>query len=360
LSGGKRTAEAKAGLHAPAVGSAAEVGTGRLSGEPRASMGPRALTGPRALLKPKALRVGSRLAVVSPASAAKADRVQAGVECLAAMGYQVQVMPHALERGPIYYAGTAEQRVADLHAAFADPEVDGIICTRGGWGSAELLPWLDAGLIRANPKVFVGYSDHTSIHVWLARETGLVTFYGPMVAADFARRDGFDAASWGHALGGDSGWPLGAGDGLRVLRGGVAEGRLAGGCLSIFAEGLGTPYGPVAATAEEPRILFLEDVGTKPYQWDRMLLHLRYAGMLEHVTGIVFGDMRQCVQPEEMPLLEKAIYHALRDFTGPVAIGLRSGHVDTANVTVPLGVRVRLDLRERDVPRLEFLEGAVG
>jgi muramoyltetrapeptide carboxypeptidase len=280
------------------------------------------------------------------------------MECLEGLGYEVVAMPHVLERGPIYYAGTAEQRVADLHAAFADPSIDGIVCTRGGWGSAELLPRLDAELIRANPKVFVGYSDHTSLHTFFARETGLVTFYGPMVAADFARKDGFDAASWGHALGGDAGWCVGAGDGLRVLRGGVAEGRIAGGCLSIFAEGLGTEYAARRATAEDPRILFLEDVGTKPYQWDRMLLHLRYAGMMEHVTGIVFGDMQQCVQAEEMPLLEQAIYHVLRDFEGPVAMGLRSGHVDGANVTVPLGVRVRLDLSDRDAPRLEFLENA--
>jgi muramoyltetrapeptide carboxypeptidase len=298
------------------------------------------------------------VAVVSPASAAKAELVRAGVECLATMGYEVVTMPHALDRGPIYYAGTAEQRVADLHAAFADKAVDGIVCTRGGWGSAELLPLLDAELVRANPKVFVGYSDHTSLHTFFARETGLVTFYGPMVAADFARRDGFDAASWRHAMSGDAGWCVGAAEGLRVLRGGVAEGRIAGGCLSIYAEGLGTAYGPVAATAEEPRILFLEDVGTKPYQWDRMLLHLRYAWMMEGVTGIVFGDMAKNVAPEEMALLEQALLHALRDFAGPVAMGLRSGHVDGANVTVPLGVKVRLDCAERDVPRLEFLESA--
>jgi muramoyltetrapeptide carboxypeptidase len=111
------------------------------------------------------------------------------------------------------------------------------------------------------------------------------------------------------------------------------------------------------ATADAPRVLYLEDIGTKPYQWDRMLLHLRYAGMLEGVTGIVFGDMRQCVAAEQDALLEGAILHALRDFDGPIAIGLRSGHVDTPNVTVPLGVRVRLDLR--DAPRLAFLERAV-
>lgn len=268
-------------------------------------------------------------------------------------------MPHALDRGPLYYAGTAEARAGDLMAAFADPEVGGILCTRGGWGSAELLPLLDAAVVRANPKVFVGYSDHTSLHVWLAREAGLVTFYAPMVAADFGRANGFDAASWEHAVGGSAEWSISAEDGLRVMRPGAAEGTLTGGCLSIFAEALGTPYAARPGTADAQRVLFLEDIGTKPYQWDRMLLHLRYAGMLEHVSGIVFGDMKQCVGPEDEPLLEAAILHALRDFAGPIAIGLRSGHVDTPNITVPLGVRVRLDLREADTPRLEFLEAAV-
>jgi muramoyltetrapeptide carboxypeptidase len=222
-----------------------------------------------------------------------------------------------------------------------------------------LLPHLDVDLIRANLKVFVGYSDHTSLHVWLARETGLVTFYAPMVAADFGRVDGFDVASWQHAFGGDREWSLTGSDGLRVLRSGVAEGTLAGGCLSIFTEALGTPYSALPASADAPRVLFLEDIGTKPYQWDRMLLHLRYAGMLEDVSGIVFGDMRQCVASAEEAAVDASILHALRDFEGPIAIGLRSGHVDTPNITLPLGVRVRLDLNERENPRIEFLEAAV-
>jgi muramoyltetrapeptide carboxypeptidase len=305
------------------------------------------------LIRPAALKAGARLAVVSPASAAKAELVQAGVERLRAIGYEAVVMPHALARGPLYYAGTVEERVADLHAAFADETVDGIVCTRGGWGSAELLPWLDAGLVRANAKAFVGYSDHTSLHIWMAQEAGLATFHGPMVAADFAREGGVDGASWAHALGGDVGWRLGARDGLRMLREGVADGTLAGGCLSILAEGLGTPYAMRRASVEEPRVLFLEDVGVKPYQWDRMLLHLRYAGMLEGVTGIVFGDMTKCVAAGEMGLLEGAVLHALRDFEGPIAMGLRAGHVDGANVTLPLGVRVRVVGGE-----IEFVEGA--
>ena len=308
-----------------------------------------------ARVKPPALQPGAMLAVVSPASTPNAERVAQGVARLHSLGYRTTVGPHALERGPLYYAGTREQRLADLHAAFADPAIDGILCTRGGWGSAELLPCLDAALIRAHPKVFLGYSDHTSLHLWLREHANLVSFYAPMCAADFARPDGVDLASWNHALQGSSAWSLGAADGLRVLRPGLAEGVFDGGCIALYAESLGTPYAPRFA----PGILFFEDIGVKPYQWDRLLLHLRYAGALDGVQGIVFGDMDQCVPPGEQGLLEQAILHALTDFAGPVAIGLRSGHVSAPNVTLPLGVRARLDLTNAAQPQLHFLESAV-
>ncbi len=306
--------------------------------------------------KPRGLRAGSTLAVVSPASTPKAELVRRGVAHLESIGYKVVVGAHALDSGPLYYAGALEDRLRDFHAAFADPAIDGVICTRGGWGSAELLPYLDAALIRANAKPFIGYSDHTSLHVWLHNEANLVTFYGPMVAADFSREEGVNLASWRHSFEGDCSWRVGATEGLRVLRPGVARGRLDGGCISIFVEGLGTPYAP---RIKSETILFLEDIGTKPYQWDRMLLHLRYSGLFEKVSGIVFGDMSQCVAAEEQELLEKAILHALRDFDGPIGIGLRSGHVSARNVTLPLGVPVVLDLVDAANPRMEFLEAAV-
>jgi muramoyltetrapeptide carboxypeptidase len=307
------------------------------------------------ITKPTALRAGARIAVLSPASTPKPELVHAGMDRLRAMGYEPILSPHALDRGPLYYAGSLEDRLADLHAAFADPAIDGILCTRGGWGSAELLPHLNATLIAANPKVFIGYSDQTSLQVWLRNEANLVSFYAPMVASDFARTDGIDLPSWKHALEATNLWTLGPPDGLRTLRAGVAEGELHGGCLSIFAEALGTPYAP------HPRngILFVEDIGVKPYQWDRLLLHLRYAGVLDHVQGIVLGDMDQCVPANERDLLEQAILHSLRDFKGPIAIGLRSGHVDAPNITLPLGVRVRLDCSVEANPRMDFLEAAV-
>jgi muramoyltetrapeptide carboxypeptidase len=308
------------------------------------------------VLKPAALRPGATLAVVSPASTPRPELVQQGIDRLHALGYRTVLSPHALDKGPLYFAGTLEHRLAELHAAFADPSIDGILCTRGGWGSAELLPYLDAALIRSNPKLFIGYSDHTSLHCWLRQQVGLISLYGPMVASDFGRENGVDLPSWHHSVEGSAPWSMTAADGLRTLRAGITEGTLHGGCLSIFAEALGTPYAPRPI---ENSILFLEDIGTKPYQWDRMLLHLRYAGLLEGVRGIVFGDMLQCVPLEENEFLERAILHALRDFTGPIAIGLRSGHVDTPNITLPLGLSAKLDLSQPGNPQLHLLETAV-
>lgn len=289
-------------------------------------------------LRPR-LRDGSRVAVVSPASAAKPELVEAGIDRLLHFGYQPMLMPHALARGPLYYAGTAEQRAHDLHAAFADPQIEGVLCTRGGWGSAELLPRLDASIVRANPKVFVGYSDHTSLHIWLWNELRLMSFYAPMVAADWSSLEGVHRATWHSAVEGKSKWRVGPEDGLRVLRPGEVHGRLLGGCLSILIEGLGTPW---ALRIDEPTILFLEDINTKPYQWDRMLQHLRAAGLLKHVRGIILGDMTANVKPDEMELLEAACLHALEDFVGPAAIGLRSGHVTGQNRSLPLGAWVKM------------------
>ena len=295
-----------------------------------------------AIQRPR-LRAGSRLAIVSPASAAKKELVARGVDTLRAKGYEPVLMPHALSRGPLYYAGTKEERVADLHAAFADPAIDGIVCTRGGWGSAELLPLLDRELIWANPKPFVGYSDHTSLQTWFWNECRMQSFYAPMVAADWAQLSGVDECSWLEALTASDGpkhqYELGATDGMLPLRPGRASGRLLGGCLAILEAGLGTPW---AMRVEEPCILFLEDIHVKPYHWDRMLQHLRFAGVLEQVMGVVFGDMSSNAEANEMPMLQAACLHALGDFPGPVAMGLRCGHVMPENRSLVLGAYARL------------------
>ena len=196
-----------------------------------------------------------------------------------------------------------------------------------------------------------------------------------MVSPDFARSNGVDLRSFAAALTQTAPWQLGPTDGLRLLRPSLkdchpaperAEGEgpasplqptgiFWGGCLALLTESLGTPYAP----RPQGGILFLEDVTTKPYQWDRMLLHLRYAGLLDGVEAIVFGDMRQCVPETDDALLDAALLHALRDFPGPICIGLRSGHVDTPKITLPLGIRTALDTNDPQNPTLHLLESAV-
>lgn len=312
------------------------------------------------MTKPKRLRQGARVAIVSPASTPKEPLVRLGMQRMQALGYEPVLYPSALAAGPLYYAGNVAARVADLHAAFADPDIDAIVCTRGGWGSAELLPHLDAGLIREHPKVFAGFSDHTSLHSWFASACDLHTFYAPMVSPDFARGDalqqGVHLASWRSAMEQTAPWSVGAAEGMRMLRGGSAEGTLFGGCLALLVESLGTPYAMVPPAGDG--ILFVEEVGTKPYQWDRMMLHLRYAGVLDRVRGIVFGDMAQCADDAaEAELIGAALLHSLRDFDGPIAIGLQCGHVYAPNVSLPLGVRARV--AGTDVATLTLLESAV-
>jgi muramoyltetrapeptide carboxypeptidase len=313
------------------------------------------------MTKVKKLSVGARIAVLSPASTPIESKVRLGMERLRSLGYEPVLMPSALTAGPLYYAGEAAARAADLHAAFADPTIDAVMCTRGGWGTAELLPLLDADLIRSNAKPFLGFSDPTTLHLWFMQTCGLHSFYAPMVSPDFARGDvmaeGVDLRSWRHALERTESWSVGEREGMRILRSGpVAEGTLVGGCLALLVESLGTPYAMQPPAGD--LILFVEEVGTKPYQWDRMMLHLRYSGVLDRVRGIVFGDMAQCVDgAAENDLLEKALLHNLSAFEGPIAIGLQSGHVNAPNVTLPLGVRVRLGCTSE--ASLSFLESAV-
>ena len=280
--------------------------------------------------------------------------MDAGAAVLRARGWQLRFSPHAQAKHPPYFSAPAHDRLADLHAAFADPEIDAIQCTRGGYGSNYLLPGIDLDLIRANPKPLFGYSDMTALQTWLLDQTGFPSFHAPLLAGDWSRDAGVDQASFATILSGKT-HTYGAADGLRILRPGTAEGILYGGCLSILTASLGTPY----ASSTEGKLLFLEDVGARPYQIDRMLRQLLLAGKLRGVPGIVFGEMLDCRSPGAPPeLLEQAILHALGDFAGPVAIGLRSGHVSRANVTVPFGVRARLTASDSEAT-LTLLEPAV-
>jgi muramoyltetrapeptide carboxypeptidase len=293
-------------------------------------------------VKSKPLLPGARLAVLGPASSADPERVHRGVESLRRLGFVPQLFPTALGKSRPYFAATTTERLADLHQAFADPAIDGIICTRGGYGSNYLLDGLDLELIRSHPKPFIGYSDHTAIETWMLDQAGIPIFHGPMVAADFALDTGVDLASFHAALAGSS-FELGPASGLRPLRAGAARGVLYGGCLSLLTASLGTPY----AAHTEGKLLFLEDVAAKPYQVDRMLRQLMLAGKLDDVAGIIFGEMLDCASANAATtLLDEAILGVLDWFPGPIACGLRSGHVSRENITLPFGVEAELQAGE--------------
>lgn len=305
------------------------------------------------LLKPPAVRAGAGISVVAPGSSAQLERVEKGVAALRALGFVPSVGPNALHRGPLYFAGATEKRIADLHAAFADNQTAAVMCTRGGYGSNYLLDWLDLDVFRKHPKVFFAYSDLTGVQLRLLDELGIPAFHGPMAAADFYLADGVHRDSFNAAIAGEP-YHVGAAEGLRALRAGTAHGTLYGGCMSILVSLLGTPWEP----RTEGKLLFIEDVGTKPFQVDRMLWQLRKAGKLEGVRGIIFGEMLNCVSPgAAADLLDRAILNALDGFEGPIAIGLRSGHVSRQNVTLTFGAEA--ELRVGDQTDLHLLEAAV-
>ncbi|HZP05514.1 MAG TPA: LD-carboxypeptidase [Terracidiphilus sp.] len=301
-------------------------------------------------MKLRAVTQGAVISVIAPASFAQPDRVERGMAALRALGFEPKFGDHALKRGPLYFAGTPSQRLADLYAAFEDENTEAVMCLRGGYGSNYLLNGLDVARIAPHPKPFFAYSDLTGMQLHLLKEIGLTAFHGPMVAADFYQEDGVHLESFQAALKGNA-YSVGTEEGLRPLRDGAASGTLYGGCLSILVALLGTPWEPQT----EGKLLFLEDVDTKPYQVDRMLWQLRHAGKLEGVRGIIFGEMLHCMSPGAAPtLLDEAILSALDGWNGPIAIGLRSGHVSRQNVTLRFGVdaeltvgtEVRLDLSE--------------
>jgi muramoyltetrapeptide carboxypeptidase len=305
------------------------------------------------VVKPAAVASGARVAVIAPASNAKPERIEGGIAALGRYGFDVVPAAHATGKDAPYFSGTIEDRLEDLHWAFADDDIEAIFCTRGGYGSNYLLEDLDLDVIRKNPKPLFGYSDLTVVQTWLLDQLGLVSFHGPMVAADFYREDGVDEASFADALNGGK-VTAGAAQGLRVLKPGRARGVMHGGCLSMLVSTLGTRFAPQT----EGRLLFLEDVGTKPYQIDRMLRQMVLAGKFDGVTGFVFGEMLECVSPGMTPdLLDQVILRVLDWFDGPIATGLRSGHVSRGNVTLPLGIEAEIVAEEE--PVLRYVESAV-
>jgi len=316
-------------------------------------MSPRKVSHQKSRVKPAALRPGDTVGIVAPASNLKRAELEAGCAALQAAGYRPFYFESILEQD-LYFAGSVERRARELEEMFLRDDVRAIVCARGGYGANYLLPQLDLKKIKGHPKILVGYSDITSLLTYFA-DRGLIAFHGPMAAKDWTHDDGVDLASWRAALSGSAPWDVALGAGVSGLCDGQAEGTLYGGCLSILAASLGTPY----EIKTSGTILFLEDLAAKPYQIDRMLMQLKLARRLERVRGIIFGEMLDCVQTANQGYtLQEVVTRIAGDMGVPVAFGVRSGHVSARNITLPFGVKARLRVSGDEVG-LKILESAV-
>ena len=306
--------------------------------------------------KPRALVPGDVIGVAAPAGPVDEGRLRRGLAELQELGFAVRLGEGVLERRG-FTAGSVANRLDQLHELYADPEVKAVACARGGAGIVQLLPHLDRELLSRNPKLLVGYSDVTLLHLECER-LGIASLHGPMVARELADGDSaYDLPSLRHGLTGEGAPYASQPDDLVALAGGTAEGVLRGGCLSLLAGVAGTPW--ARHGGDEPALLFLEDVDERPYRVDRMLRQLRASGALQGVTGIVFGDMRGCSPAfEDDYQLEDVLLDALEGLDVPVALGLSSGHTSHANLTLPLGVRARLECRSGEA-RFSVLEAPV-
>jgi len=288
-----------------------------------------------------ALRPEGTIALIAPAGPAELDAEKAS-QWMRGRGYELRIFPGVHERDG-YLAGSDDTRLNDLHTAFADPDIDAIFCLRGGYGTPRLLDRLDFDLLRHNPKPFVGYSDLTAVHLAISRYAGFVTFHGPMFNIDLlgGKQQPTESALFS-MLRGD----LGAGSvlahpvayPLTTIAPGIACGRLLGGNLSMIAAVMGTPFEIDA----ESIILLIEDVNEPIYRIDRLLTHLRLAGKLAQVAGVLVGD----VAGVDKAALERLLKQTFEPLCIPVLAGWRSGHCDP-NLTLPMGAMVRLDAGEQ-------------
>jgi muramoyltetrapeptide carboxypeptidase len=304
--------------------------------------------------KPQALAPGGVVAVFAPASPAEDEKIQLGLSELEKLGFSLKKRSQQTPDG--YFAASTGERFVELLRNLRDARVDGLVALRGGYGSTYLLdePRAADG---CQPKVIIGFSDLTSLQIFLWQHHGWVTFYGPMVAAGFdagaGAAGGYDEASLLNALRKtDGGWTI-------PLRGeafvkGEAEGRLLGGAMTIVEATFGTPWELDTRGA----ILILEDRGMKPYQVDRVLMHFKQAGKLDGVNGIVLGDFPECeARVAGSPTVRDVCARILGPLGVPVVFGAPVGHTMQPMLTIPLGVKARLHAQGEGT--LEILEAAV-
>jgi muramoyltetrapeptide carboxypeptidase len=304
--------------------------------------------------KPRALRPGDRIAVVAPASAFARVDFDAGVTELRALGFDPVYEESVFERRA-YAAGAAATRAAAFERAWRDPDIAALVAVRGGYGSVHLLPLLGDSLLLGAPKAFIGYSDNTSLLSWLTLVGGIVSFHGPMLEGRLARgAAGYDRDTFMRCLCRPQPADEISHPQLEVLHSGEAAGMLIGGTLTQLCASLGTPY---AFDPPAGCVLFLDEVGERPYRLDRMLTQLYLSGILSRAAGLVFGELPRCDEPGGRPTAREVVEELTRGFRGPILYGLPSGHTVGPTLTLPFGVRARVLTTPR--PALIIEEAAV-
>ncbi len=302
-------------------------------------------------IRPRVLRPGDTVGLITPSTyVADPDKLLLARRTLEYFGLKPKMGANVGKRDG-YLGGSIQERLDDLHAMFRDPEVSAVFAIRGGYGSPQLLDRIDYGLIRSHPKVFLGYSDITAMHLAIHKKASLVTFHGPVTLSQFTtytqqywRKALFETEPIGLVTNPPESNDLRPDHLLRTIRSGRAQGPLIGGNLALVAATMGTPY----EIDTRGCILFLEDVGEQPYNIDRMLTQLRLAGKLDQAAGIIFGECSECAPREFRPSFEStfSLGEVLDQILGgleiPVLTGLTIGHT-ADQLTLPLGVRASLD-----------------
>ncbi|MBS1826032.1 MAG: LD-carboxypeptidase [Acidobacteria bacterium] len=314
-------------------------------------------------LKPKALREGDTVGLITPSTyVSDPDRLLLAERTLRYFNLKPK-FGRNVKKKEGYVGGSVEERVSDLHDMFRDPDVKAIFCIRGGFGAAHILEAIDYPLIARNPKILLGYSDITALHLAIHRKTGLITFHGPVVLSRFSpytqehfRKAVFQTKPIGTVTNPPDSDPLRPSHTMRTVRPGKARGPLVGGNLTLISTTLGTPY----EIDTKGKILFIEDVDEQPYSVDRMLTHLKLAGKLDAAAGIVFGECADCRPRDYKPSFDstfttgEVVDRILGRLNIPVFTGLTIGHTDD-QLTLPLGVMTTLDADEK---RLTLEESA--
>jgi muramoyltetrapeptide carboxypeptidase len=302
-------------------------------------------------LRPRALRPGDTVGLITPSSyVSDPDRLALAEYTLKYFDLKPKFGKNVRKRNG-YLGGSILERLDDLHSMFADPAVNAVFAIRGGYGSAQLLDRIDYNLLRKNPKIFLGYSDITALHLAIQKRTGMITFHGPVALSGFSeytqknfRRALFETAPLGSVPNPPESNALRPAHTLRTIRPGKARGPLVGGNLTLISTTMGTPF----EIETRGRILLLEDVEEQPYSIDRMLTQLRLAGKFDGVAGVVFGECNACRPRDYKPSFESTLSlgEVLDEILGqlrvPVLSGLTFGHTDD-QLTLPLGVMATLD-----------------